>query len=721
MVTDSQPGTEVVAGIVRKDGRMLICRRPEGAHLAGMWEFPGGKIEAGESPEEALAREIREELGIGIEVGSLRWKTNYTYPDRTVSLRFYDCRWRAGDAENDGVAAHEWVLPGELDRFDFLPADAPLVDILKKDGPPPTGGGLDEAYRECARMVAAHYENFPVASRMLPAPMRRHVAAVYAFARCADDFSDEAGPGTAGSGTAGSGTAGERLAKLDEWEARLEAAAEGRGEGPVFIALADTLRSRELPLQPFRDLLSAFRQDVTVNRYPDFSSLMDCCRLSANPVGRIVLMLHGVRDEDSFRRSDAICTALQLANHWQDVKQDYLRGRVYLPQADLEDFGVPESELGGECAGAALRALMVFQIRRARGLFAEGFPLIRSSKGALGRELRAIFRGGLAALESIERAEYDILKGSPRLGPQEKAACALAAFLPAGGLENLVGPGVDSAADANYCRWYVRSSRSSFYPAFRTLPPGRLRGLLAIYSFCRSVDDVADTPGNLGEKRRLLQGWKSAVGRLEEVSHDHPILRELAAAAATYGAPAESLREVIDGVEMDLKPGRYETFEELSVYCHKVASAVGMSCMGVFGVAPPAGEPYARSLGMALQLTNILRDLWADAREGRIYLPLEDLRRFGVAEEDIVQGVWSEPLADLLLFEAGRARAFFREAEDVRPAGTRRSLFAARLMGRIYLRMLTQMEKAGFPVSGWRPSLSKGAKIREALLCFFGP
>ncbi|MEE9257423.1 MAG: squalene synthase HpnC, partial [bacterium] len=662
MVIDSQPSTEVVAGIVRKDGRILICRRPEGAHLAGMWEFPGGKIEEGESPEDALAREIREELGIGIEVGSLCWKTNYAYPDRTVSLRFYDCRWRAGDAEKGGVAAHEWVLPGELGRFDFLPADAPLIEILekdgeipRKDGAPPTGGassiegvssieeaprgGLEEAYRECERMVAAHYENFPVASRMLPGPMRRHVAAVYAFARCADDFSDEAGPGSAG----------ERLAKLDEWERRLEAAAEGRGEGPVFIALADTLRSRSLPLQPFRDLLSAFRRDAALARYPDFSSLMDYCRLSANPVGRIVLMLHGVRDEESFRCSDAICTALQLANHWQDVKQDYLRGRVYLPQADLEVFGVSESELGGESAGAALRALMVFQIRRARGLFAEGLPLIRRSKGALGRELRAIFRGGLAALESIERAEYDILKGSPRLGPQEKATCALAALLPAGRLEARVGPGVDSAADANYCRWYVRSSRSSFYPAFRTLPPGRLRGLLAIYSFCRLVDDVADTPGDAAEKRRLLQGWKKAVGCLQEMSHDHPILRELAAADAAYGVPAASLCEVIDGVEMDLEPRRYETFDELSVYCHKVASAVGMSCMGVFGVALPAGERYARSLGMALQLTNILRDLWADALEGRIYLPIEDLRRFGVTEEDIIQGVWSEPLADLLL------------------------------------------------------------------------
>ena len=724
MVTESQSSINVVAGIIRNEGRVLICRRPEGAHLPGKWEFPGGKVEEGESPEGALVREIREELDIGIEVGRMEWSVSHSYPDRNVNLRFYECSWSEGEPKNRGVAAHEWALPGDLEKFEFLPADAPLIEMLKEGVPAKpweartgaSSGDIEAAYRECARMAAAHYENFPVASRMLSAKVRRHVAAVYAFARCADDFADLPGSDS----DPGPGTEEERLARLDDWERRLEAAGEGRGEGSVFIALGDTIRAHDLPLQPFRDLIAAFRQDVTVRRYPEYADLLGYCRLSANPVGRIILLLHGVRGEDEMRASDAICTALQIANHLQDVKEDFLRGRIYLPRAELEAFGVAESELAGENAGASLRALMAFQINRTRALFAEGLPLIESMKGPLGREIRAIFRGGAAALESVERADYDVLKGSPRLNRRDKAACVLAAFFPAGFLGRRVDGDAAARGDWNYCRWFVRSSRSSFYVAFLSLPPARRRALSAIYGFCRAVDDIADTPGDREEKRRQLNRWEEAVANLAGRDHHHPVLRELRTAVESYGVSTGDLIDVCRGVAMDLDQNRYRTFDELREYCYKVASAVGLACLKVFGENSPAGIEYGRTLGLALQLTNILRDLWVDAEDNRIYLPLEDLNRFGVSEESILKGERSEALVALLRFEAERAEAFFQKADALIPGRSRRRLFPARFMGRVYRRVLERIVAADFPGPGWKASLSKGAKLREALLCLIG-
>jgi len=490
MNAESEP-LEVVAGVVRRDGRILICQRPRGGHLPGLWEFPGGKIESGEVPEEALARELREELDVQVEVGALCWETRHRYPDRTVHLRFYDCRWRSGEGKNHGVARHAWVPLHRLGEFEFLPADAPLIARLREEAPAgkrepaPTGemfsGDLQAAYRACAAMAAAHYENFPVASRLLPARVRPHVAAVYAFARGADDIAD------------GPGSRSERMARLEEWGRRLEAAGEGRGEGPVFIALGHTLRANRLPLEPFRDLLAAFRRDVEVVRYPDYASLLGYCRLSANPIGRIVLLLHGVRDEAAQWASDAICSALQIANHLQDVKADFQRGTVYLPQEELRAFGVSEEELGGDGAGPSLRALLAFQVRRTRGLLAEGLPLLRRTGGALGRELRATWRGGAAALEAVERAGYDVLRAPPRLRRRDKAACLLAAVLPLRQLERRVGPAVEERADRRFCRWIVHQSRSNFYLAFFTLPRDRRRALYAIYAFCRVVDDTANS------------------------------------------------------------------------------------------------------------------------------------------------------------------------------------------------------------------------------------
>ncbi|OGL58691.1 MAG: hypothetical protein A3J27_04390 [Candidatus Tectomicrobia bacterium RIFCSPLOWO2_12_FULL_69_37] len=695
---------EVVAAVVRRGGEILICQRPQGAHLGGLWEFPGGKIEGGESPEAALARELREELEVEVEVGPLRWETRHAYPDREVHLRFYDCEWKAGEGRDNGVARHAWVHPSRLGQFHFLPADAPLIRELS--GEEEGAGEREAAFQYCRELAAAHYENFPVASWLLPARMRPHLAAIYAFARTADDIADGAAPKA------------ERLALLAEMERGLGAAAQGRGEGPVFAALARTIRAHGLPVQPFRDLLSAFRQDVEVPRYPDYAALLDYCRRSANPVGRIVLAMWGIGEEEMLRASDAICTALQIANHLQDVKADYLRGIVYLPQEELAAFGVGEEELGGERASPALRALMVFQVGRARRLLAEGLPLLRRARGPLGRELRAVWRGGAAALESVERASCDVLRRAPRLGAADKAACFLAAFLPLRSLARRADPRLEERAEAGYCRWVVRRSRSNFSLAFLTLPPERRRALNAVYAFCRMVDDIADAPGEPEPKRRRLVRWKEALARFGEGGHRHPILRELARADAAFGVSLRHLREVCEGVEMDIEGARFPDFPALAAYCEKVASAVGLACLGVFGVRTAASERYARALGVALQLTNILRDVWADAQAGRVYLPREDLDRFGVGADAFRRGEYNERVVALLRFQADRARAFYQEADAALPAEGKERLFPARLMGRIYRRLLEEMEGAGFPPGGWRPPLPAWVKLREALRCY---
>lgn len=259
-------------------------------------------------------------------------------------------------------------------------------------------------------MPVDHYENFPVASVLLPARLRDPVEAIYAFARGADDVADE-----------GEAPPAERLARLDDYRAGLDAIERDEPPpagplAPMFERLARNIRSHGLPLQLFRDLLDAFSQDVVKTRYADFAELTDYCRRSANPVGRLLLQLYDVADADNLACSDRICTSLQLINFWQDVALDREKRRIYLPADEMSRFGISEDHIEHGRVDAAWCALMDFQVQRARAMMRAGAPLARRLPGRIGWELRLMVLGGLRILERIEAVGYDVFRHRPTLG-----------------------------------------------------------------------------------------------------------------------------------------------------------------------------------------------------------------------------------------------------------------------------------------------------------------
>ncbi len=276
-----------------------------------------------------------------------------------------------------------------------------------------------EAYARCLALTRTHYENFPVA-RLVPKRLQPAVAAVYAFARTADDIADEGVDRPGGPIL----SVPERLTRLRDFENAL--LADNPASVPpewdwIFAAVADTRQRYQIPTQLFQDLLSAFTQDVTVKRYATFAEVLDYCRRSANPVGRLVLLLHGFNDEKRFAESDAICTALQLANFWQDVAVDWKKGRVYVPQEDWASHGVVEADFGAATASPNMRALMKYQVARTYGLFAEGRPLPASLPFPLSLEIRITWLGGSSILDRIVAQDYDTLCARPALGTWDKA------------------------------------------------------------------------------------------------------------------------------------------------------------------------------------------------------------------------------------------------------------------------------------------------------------
>jgi squalene synthase HpnC len=275
---------------------------------------------------------------------------------------------------------------------------------------------LEEARAFCRQLAESHYENFHVATWFLPKALRPHFQSIYAYCRISDDLGDEVGDRAVA------------LALLDLWGNELDACYAGHARHPVFVALAETIRACSIPKEPFADLLIAFRQDQTVERYATMDDVLGYCRYSANPVGRLVLYACGEVNEENIRLSDATCSALQLANFWQDVRVDFAKGRVYLPQDDMRQFGVSDETIASGVATPEFRALMRHEVGFARGLFEQGLPLIGRVGRDLALDLDLFSRGGLEILGAIERRNYDVLSARPAISKWTKAALALRAL-----------------------------------------------------------------------------------------------------------------------------------------------------------------------------------------------------------------------------------------------------------------------------------------------------
>jgi len=276
---------------------------------------------------------------------------------------------------------------------------------------------LEASYAYCRRVALGHYENFPVGSLVLPKAVRPHVYAIYAFARAADDFADE-----------GTLPAAQRLASLAEWRCQLETCTVGRPVHPVFLALGHTIQVHDLPPQLFHDLLDAFELDVRRPRHATFEDLLAYSRCSANPIGRLMLLLFGYRDPRWHQMSDAICTALQLTNFWQDVVVDLRQDRVYLPLEEMAQYGYSEADLQARRYTPAFVDMMTSLAERTERLFEQGRPLCGLVPGRFGFELRLIWLGGMHILQALRRIEFNVFKQRPTLDLRARAAMAFGAF-----------------------------------------------------------------------------------------------------------------------------------------------------------------------------------------------------------------------------------------------------------------------------------------------------
>ncbi len=623
------------------------------------------------------------------------------------------------------------LLPGEIE--------------ITRHAPEP--GCSPAAAQQYTRWLATHhYENFNVVSWLLPKGLHQHFYNIYAYCRWADDLGDEVkDPPRA-------------LELLHWWERELDSCYQGQSAHPVFIALRETIVSKDIPRQPFADLLKAFRQDQTVKRYPDWNSVLGYCVNSANPVGRLVLYLCGYRDQPRQLLSDATCTALQLANFWQDVSRDLDNGRIYIPLDIAASHGLSEQDIVARRFDDRYARLMKDLIARTRLLFAEGFPLASQVEGRLSVDLEMFSLGGIAVLDAIEKLGYDTLHRRPSISKLKQSLLLgrtllrhassskpPPAQLPAAG--GVVGA-QSAAADAQlgisvtqsyeHCHEIARAANSNFYYSFFLLPKPKRDAIIALYAFMRLVDDVSDEGEDLATKQRGLARWRAeldeAVTGLDQCfdgtaalplagpipDSAAKVLPALVDTMQRYKMPARYLHDLISGAEMDLTVQSYPTFDRLREYCYRVAGTVGLTCTHVFGFTDPRALDLAEKLGLAFQLTNIIRDVHEDYKIGRVYLPEEDLSRYAVSPSDFSRTEPTLGVRELLRFESDRAWKLYEESSPLINLIEPESRPTLWLLAHTYSALLARIEFLDFAVFHEKVRLSKAEKMMFIAKARFG-
>ncbi len=636
-----------------------------------------------------------------------------------------------------------------------------FADDLKRFGPDKADVlSLSEARAYCARLAATHYENFSVVTWLTPRPLRPAFRSIYAFCRWSDDLGDEVGdPARA-------------RELLGWWRGELGAMYAGEVRHPVMIALAETVAEFAIPIAPFEALISAFEQDQVVSDYATYAQLLDYCSRSANPVGHLVLYLGRSYDEENARLSDLTCTGLQLANFWQDVARDRAIGRILhpcrariaravrrIPKDDLRACGFHPGNRGlarasqvgqGPCGSAACgpgvgSADASRPGDRRRPLRAWGPCDPRPDRGAGVRRPDAASPADEGDQAWTDRARSLISQARgghlppqtpdpglpPTRGEGEKAGKNSGPPAPhRGGERRVEGAMIQSSlsrrglspslhASYQFCGVLARHEARNFYYSFLLLPPHLRRSMCALYAFMRRTDDLADDPAPGRDGDADLEKWRCDVHRALDGGDDRgwPGLAAVAATVERHAIPRRYLDAVIDGVAMDLHPRPFATFDELYDYCYRVASVVGMCCLHIWGYRSDGGraESLAEACGIALQLTNIVRDVREDAEHGRLYLPQEDLGRFGVAPEELTAHRTSERVRALLAYESHRAYAYYDQArplaEFVAPVG--RPVLAT-IVG-IYRTLLDEITRRDYDVLAERVSLPAWRKVSITL------
>jgi len=623
----------------------------------------------------------------------------------------------------------------------------------------PAAGCSPESAQQYTRWLATHhYENFNIASWLLPKELHQHFYNLYAYCRWADDLGDEV-PDTQ-----------RALELLDWWEQELDACYEGRPSHAVFVALRETIVAKDIPKQPFADLLRAFRQDQIVKRYATWDAVLDYCVYSANPVGRLVLYLCDYRDEQRQRLSDATCTALQLANFWQDVSRDLQKGRIYIPLDIAAQHHVSEDDIVSRRFSENHVALMKDLITRTRILFDQGFPLAQQVAGKLRIDLEMFSRGGIAVLDAIENNGYDTLHYRPAISKTKQATLLVRVLVsqflspristarsvpqtisqakPAASSPSSVGahhapPQAATKSEINIetsyaaCHQIARAARSNFYYAFYLLPKPKRDGLAALYAFMRLVDDVADEGDDLSTKQRGLAKWRASLdeavtgteretdGSSALAPQSWPqgaaeVLPALVNTMRRFHMPARYLHDLISGAEMDLTINTYPTYDRLKEYCYRVAGTVGLTCTHVFGFSDSRALDLAEKLGLAFQLTNIIRDVREDAALGRIYIPDEDLIRYNVSRQDFSNNEATLGVRELLRFEADRAWQMYEQGAELLDLVDPDSRGTLWLLVHTYNALLARIESLDFAVFGERVRLSKAEKMLFIARARFG-